>query len=158
MRATSRTSGRPGGSRPERNFRRRSRCFRVISSLTARLRRRSAEGRAAELLDPRLVDALDEDAADYGARNGSVAKPPEHDSLDLRGRRIEDAVSDVVARKDGPDLPAVGAPRRVVHDNALATPRLGRDREVEQRSNSECGDQARATDNGSASGHCFPHS
>ena len=49
------------------------------------------------LPDPRLVHALDKDAADYGARNGSVAKPLEHDRLDLRGRRIE----------DGPDLPAI---------------------------------------------------
>ena len=76
----------------------------------------------AELPDPRLVDALDKDATDCGARNGSVAKPLEHDRLDLRGRRVEDGVFDVVPREDGPDLPAVGAPRRVVHDNALAAP------------------------------------
>lgn len=59
------------------------------------------------LPDPRLVHALDKDAADYGARNGSVAKPLEHDRLDLRGRRIEDRVSNVVAGEDGPDLPAI---------------------------------------------------
>ena len=46
---------------------------------------------AAELPEPRLVNALDKDAADYSARNGSVAKPLEHDRLDLWGRplRIE---------------------------------------------------------------------
>ena len=51
------------------------------------------------LPDPRLVHALDKDAADYGARNGNVAKPLEHDRLDLRGRRIEDRVSNVVAAR-----------------------------------------------------------
>jgi len=98
---------------------------------------------AAELPDPRLVDALDKDAADYGARNGSVAKPLEHDRWDLRGCRVKNGVFDVVPREDGPDLPAVSAPRRVVHDNALAAPRLGRDRKAEQRCRSGRGEHAR---------------
>ena len=65
---------------------------------------------AAELPDPRLVDALDKDAADYGARNDSFVKPLD-DRLDLRGRRVEDGVMWFRAR--WPDLPAVGASRRV---------------------------------------------
>ena len=108
------------------------------------------------LPDPRLVHALDKDAADYGARNGSVAKPLEHDRLDLRGRRIEDRVSDVVPREDGPDLPAIRAPRGVVHDDAFAAPGLGGDRKAEQRGRSGRRDHARVTHNGSASRHCFP--
>ena len=59
------------------------------------------------LPEPGRVNALDQYAAEYGARNSSVAKPLEHDRLDLRGRRIEDRVSDVVAGEDGPDLPAI---------------------------------------------------
>ena len=60
------------------------------------------------MLDPRLVDALDNDAADQGPRDGGVAEPLDHDSLDLWRRRVEDAVSDVVACEDGPHLPAIG--------------------------------------------------
>ena len=112
-----------------------SACSRAMSRLKARLRRRDAASLAAELLDARLVDALDQDAADHGARDGGVAKPLEHDRLDLRGRRVEDGVSDVVTREDGPDLLAIGAPRGVVHDNALAAPGLGRGRgKTEERS------------------------
>ena len=109
------------------------------------------------LPDPRLVHALDKDAADYGARNGSVAKPLEHDRLDLRGRRIEDRVSDVISREDGPDLPAIWTPRGVIHDDAFAAPGLGRDRKAEQRGRSGRRDHARVTHKGSASRHCFSH-
>jgi hypothetical protein len=111
---------------------------------------------ATELPDPHLVNALDKDAADYGARNGSVAKTLEHDRLDLGGRRVEDRVSDLVPREDGPDLPAIWTPRGVIHDDAFAAPGLGGDRKAEQRCRSGRYDRARVIHNGSASRHCFP--
>ncbi len=93
---------------------------------------------AAELLDARLVDAFDNDAADHGAGDGGVAKLPQHDGLDLRGRRIQDAVPDVIARKDGPDLFAIGAPRGVVQNNALAAAGLGRSRSKREQRSRHC--------------------
>jgi len=62
----------------------------------------------AELQNPRLVDSLDKDAADYGTRDGRVAKPPYHERLDFWRRRIEDSVADVIAGQDCPDLSAIG--------------------------------------------------
>jgi hypothetical protein len=55
---------------------------------------------AAELLDARLIDAFDDDAADHGARDGSVAKPFEHDGSDSYGRHIQSAVPDPITRKE----------------------------------------------------------
>jgi hypothetical protein len=83
---------------------------------------------AAELLDTRLVNAFDHNAADHGAWDCGVAKPPQHQGLDTRGRGIEDAVLDVIARKDRPDLFAIGAPPGIVQGDTLAAAGLGRSR------------------------------
>jgi len=113
---------------------------------------------AAEPLDPRLVDALDNDAADHGPWNGSVAKPPQHDGLHLRGRRVEDAVSDVVKRENSPDLSAIGTPRDIVQSNGFATAGLGRrGGNTEERSRSGRGDEVSVTHNSDASRHCLSH-
>jgi hypothetical protein len=97
-----------------------------------KIRRRDVDWRrrvlallVAKLLDTRLVDAFDNNAANHGAGDGSVAELLPHDGLDLRGRGVEEGVFDVIARKDGPDLFAIGAPGRVVQDNALAAAGLG---------------------------------
>ena len=104
--------------------------------VTDRVRRRCYA--AAELLDARLVDPLDHDAANHGAGDGGVAKSPQHHGLDLRGRRIEDAVLDVIARKDGPDLFAIGAPPRVVQNDALAAAGLGGSRSKREQYGRRC--------------------
>jgi hypothetical protein len=81
---------------------------------------------AAELLDACLVDAFDNDTTNHRAGDGGIAEPLDHHSLYAWGRRIQDAVFDVIARKDRADLFAVGAPPRIVQSHALAAPRLGR--------------------------------
>jgi hypothetical protein len=83
---------------------------------------------AAQLCDPRLVDAFDNDATNHGTWDRSIAEPPQHDRLDSRGGHVEDAISDVIARKDSPDLSAVGTPPRIVHGDAPATAGLRRRR------------------------------
>jgi hypothetical protein len=99
----------------------------------------------AELLDAGLIDPLDHNAADHGAWDSGIAKPSQHDGLDTRGCRIEDAVLDVIARKDGPDLFAIGAPPRTVQGDVLATAGLGWNRgkteqhRREERSNKKRG-------------------
>jgi hypothetical protein len=45
--------------------------------------------------------------------------------LDSGRGRVEDAVSDVIAREDGPNLSAIGTPPSIVHDDVLATAGLG---------------------------------
>ena len=103
-----------------------------------------------------FVDALDKDAADYGARDGGVAKPPDHDLLDLRGGRVEHRVFDVVAGEDGPDLPAIGAPRRVVHDDAFAAPGLGLDPGKTKQRHCRSHDQRQVTNRECTSWHVYP--
>jgi len=75
---------------------------------------------AAEVLNAFLVNALNDNAANYGAWHSDVAKTPEHDCLYLRGGGVQDGVSDVVARKDSSDLSAIRTPPRIVHGDALA--------------------------------------
>ncbi|MGA7457499.1 MAG: hypothetical protein WBW51_09330 [Methyloceanibacter sp.] len=100
----------------------------------------------AQLLDTRLVDAFDNNTADYGAWNCRVAEPPDHDGLDLRRRRVEDAVFDVIARKDVPDLFAIGAPGCAIHNNALAATGLGRNRSKRKQRGSHCRDDEMVND------------
>ena len=88
----------------------------------------SASAWATKQLDTRLVDAFDNNAADDGAGDGGVAEPLAHDGLDFRGRRVESGITDLIARKDRPDLFAIAAPGCVVQNNALATASLGESR------------------------------
>src|SRR5262249_703472 len=61
------------------------------------------------------------------------------DCLDLRGGHVEDAISDVIARKDSPDLSAIGTPPRIVHGDAPATAGVGRRRSSQkQRGRRRC--------------------
>lgn len=80
---------------------------------------------ATRLYDPRLVDAFDDDVTNHRARDPRIAEPPQHDRLDSGRGRVEDAVSDVIAREDGPNLSAIGTPPSIVHDDVLATAGLG---------------------------------
>src|SRR5712672_1367970 len=98
----------------------------VASRVRALVAGRSRGSPAAQLCDPRLVDAFDDDATNHGTWDRSIAEPPQHDRLDSRRGRVEDAISDVMARKDNPDLSAIGTPPRIVHGDALATAALGR--------------------------------
>jgi len=99
-----------------------------------KIRRRNVDWRgfgsawATKQLDACLIDAFDHNAADDGAGDGGVAEPLAHDGLDVRGRRIESGITDLIAREDRPDLFAVAAPGCVVQNNALATAGLGESR------------------------------
>ena len=66
-----------------------------------------------------LVNALNDNAANYSARHSDVAKTSEHDCFHLRSRDVQDGVADAVACKDGSDLSAIGTPPGIVHGDAL---------------------------------------
>ena len=72
-----------------------------------------------------LIYAFNDDATNHGTWDRSIAEPSQHDRLDSRGGRVEDAISDVIACKDSPDLSAIGTPPRIVHGDAFAAASLG---------------------------------
>jgi hypothetical protein len=80
----------------------------------------------AQLYDSLLVNAFNDVTTNHGARDRGIAEPPQHDRLDLGRGHVEDAISDVIARKDSSDLSAIGTPPCIVHGDAPATPSLDR--------------------------------
>lgn len=84
---------------------------------------------ATELCDPRLIDAFNDDATNHGTWDRSIAEPPQHDRLDSRGGRVEDAISDVIACKDSPDLSAIGTHHALYMVTLLLQPASAEDAE-----------------------------
>lgn len=100
------------------------------------------------MLDAVFVHAFDERAADEHARDGGVAEAPDHVGLDLGGGRVQDAVLDIVAGENGPDLFAVRAPGGVVEHDALAAAGQGRVRAEAEQHGDRQDDEVQAASDG----------